>query len=99
MTPATLLGRVDLSEAAEAPDLVIEGRSVERELGTPSGPVTLRLRRMAGRWLATAIGPLGETEVGADASPYLAARLALERWQPDTVPVLVAVGDMTAVSR
>jgi hypothetical protein len=98
MTPATLLDAREPSEAADAPDLVVEGPGVQRELSTPSGPVTLRLRRMAGRWLATAIGPLGETEVGADPSPYLAAKLALERWQPQTVPVLVAVGDMTELS-
>jgi hypothetical protein len=33
-----------------------------------------------------------EVEVGADRSPYLAAQLALERWQPDQVQVMVAVG-------
>jgi hypothetical protein len=99
VTPTSLLDRQAPASAADAPDLVIEGLGVERELSTRSGPVTLRLRRMAGRWLATAVGPLGETEVGADPSPYLAAKLALERWQPDTVPVLVAVGDMTELSR
>ncbi len=98
MTQSMLLVPQQLPSAADGPDHVVEGRMLQRELSTPSGPVTLRLRRMAGRWLATAFGPLGQSEVGADPSPYLAAKLALERWQPETVPVLVAVGDMTRVS-
>lgn len=75
-------------------DLVVEGRPMRVEMQLAEGPVTVRMRRMAGRWLATATGPRGEVEVGADRSPYLAAQLALERWQPDLVRVMVAVGSM-----
>jgi hypothetical protein len=71
-------------------DLVIESQLLGTQLPTPQGPVALRLRRLAGRWLATATGPQGRVEVGADASPYLAAQLALETWQLDTVTVLLA---------
>jgi hypothetical protein len=74
-----------------AVDRTIESPLLGAELALGRGPVSLRLRRLAGRWLATAIGPRGEVEVGADASPYLAAQLALETWQPDAVSVLLAV--------
>lgn len=73
------------------PDLVTEGRLLETELTVPAGPISLRMRRMAGRWLATATGPLGQVELGADRSPYLAAQLALETWAPDAVTVMLAV--------
>jgi hypothetical protein len=75
-------------------DLVVESRPLSVELELPAGPVSIRLRRMAGRWLATATGPRGEVEVGVDRSPYLAAQLALERWQPDLVRVMIAVGGL-----
>jgi hypothetical protein len=78
----------------DAPDLAVEGRPMRAVLEVALGQVSLRLRRMAGRWLVTATGPRGEVEVGADRSPYLAAQLALERWQPDQVQVMVAVGAM-----
>jgi hypothetical protein len=73
-------------------DGTVESRLLGAELPLAQGAVSLRLRRMAGRWLATATGPLGQVEVGADASPYLAAQLALETWQPDNVTVMLAVG-------
>jgi hypothetical protein len=75
-----------------AVDNTIESPLLGAELALPCGPVSLRLRRLAGRWLATAVGPRGGVEVGADASPYLAAQLALERWQPDSISVMLAVG-------
>lgn len=73
-------------------DNTIESPLLGAELTLPCGLVSLRLRRLAGRWLATAVGPRGEVEIGADASPYLAAQLALERWQPDSISVMLAVG-------
>lgn len=75
-------------------DLVVEGGPLSAVLELAAGPVSIRMRRMAGRWLATATGPRGEVEVGVDRSPYLAAQLALERWQADLVAVMVAVGGL-----
>ena len=49
-------------------DLVVEGRPMRVEMQLAEGPVTVRMRRMAGRWLATATGPRGEVEVGGDRS-------------------------------
>lgn len=93
--PTTLLdGMADAVAEPHDRDLVVEGRPMRAELEVALGLVSLRLRRMAGRWLVTATGPRGEVEVGADRSPYLAAQLALERWQPDQVQVMVAVGAM-----
>lgn len=75
-------------------DLAVEGGAVSVEVPLGRGSATLRLRRMAGKWLATATGPRGEVEVGADSSPYLAAQLALERWQADPLTVMIAVGGL-----
>lgn len=82
----------ELTRATEARDLVVESRGLEVDVPLRRGSASLRLRRMAGRWLATATGPEGAVEVGADSSPYLAAGIALERWQPELVQVMLAVG-------
>lgn len=91
MTRLALLAP-ELTGATEARDLVVESHGLEVDVPLRRGSATLRLRRMAGRWLATAIGPEGAVEVGADGSPYLAAGIALERWQPELVQVMLAVG-------
>jgi hypothetical protein len=78
--------------ASDPRDLVVEGGIVQVEVPLRRGSATLRLRRIAGRWLATATGPEGAVELGADGSPYLAAGIALERWQPDLLKVMLAVG-------
>jgi hypothetical protein len=41
-------------------DLVVESRPMSVEMRLSEGPVSIRMRRMAGRWLATATGPRGE---------------------------------------
>ncbi|HET6381565.1 MAG TPA: hypothetical protein VFH63_11125 [candidate division Zixibacteria bacterium] len=66
----------------------VEGRLIEVEVPMRFGATTLRLRRMAGRWLASAPAPDGELQLAADGSPYLAAALALEPWQVDTSRVM-----------
>jgi hypothetical protein len=92
MTGPLTLHAPELPSASDARDLVVEGGSLEVDVPLRRGSATLRLRRMAGRWLATATGPEGALEVGADSSPYLAAGIALERWQPELVQVMLAVG-------
>lgn len=92
MTGPLTLHAPELLTGSDARDLVVEGAGIVVDVPLRRGSATLRLRRMAGRWLATATGPEGAVEVGADSSPYLAAGIALESWQPELLQVMLAVG-------
>jgi hypothetical protein len=90
MSALELLESLRAPEAA-APDRRTEGEQVVLEVPMRFGATTLRLRRMAGRWLASAAGPDGELRLAGDTSPYLAASLALEPWQVDASHVMRVV--------
>lgn len=77
-----------LRTAGEVAEPRVEGSQLAVELPMRFGATTLRLRRMAGRWLASAPGPDGELQLAADASPFVAASLALEPWQVDASRVM-----------
>ena len=67
---------------------------VQRRFVTAGGVRrTVRLVRFATGWLASADSPEGPT-LGADRSPYLAARRAVEPLGIDLVTAMALVGDV-----